>query len=50
MSSRINAFGPYLKKIFCTTVYKVNVDAGFTCPNRDGTVATTGLAGGNNES
>ena len=50
MSSRINAFGPYLKKIFCTTVYKVNVDAGFTCPNRDGTVGTTGCIYCNNNS
>lgn len=50
MSSRINAFGPYLKKRFGTVVYKVNVDAGFTCPNRDGTVGTTGCIYCNNDS
>jgi len=50
MSSRFNAFGPYLKRTFGTTVYKVNVDAGFTCPNRDGTVGTTGCIYCNNDS
>jgi len=43
-------FGPYLKKRFGTVVYKVNVDAGFTCPNRDGTVGTTGCIYCNNDS
>ena len=50
MSSRFNAFGPYLRKRFGTIVYKVNVDAGFTCPNRDGTVGTTGCIYCNNDS
>ncbi|MGO9953361.1 MAG: TIGR01212 family radical SAM protein [Dissulfurispiraceae bacterium] len=50
MSSRINMFGPYLKKRFGASVYKVNVDAGFTCPNRDGTVGTTGCIYCNNDS
>jgi hypothetical protein len=50
MSSRFNAFGPYLRKKFSTRVYKVNVDAGFTCPNRDGTVGTTGCIYCNNDS
>ncbi|HTZ18602.1 MAG TPA: TIGR01212 family radical SAM protein [Dissulfurispiraceae bacterium] len=50
MSTRFNAFGPYLKKKFGTGVYKVNVDAGFTCPNRDGTVGTTGCIYCNNDS
>jgi radical SAM protein (TIGR01212 family) len=31
-------------------VYKVNVDAGFTCPNRDGTLGTTGCIYCNNDS
>jgi len=32
-----NAYGPYLKRKYDgQTVYKVIVDAGFTCPNRDG--------------
>ena len=39
---RYNAYGAYLKERFGCRVYKVIVDAGFTCPNRDGTVATGG--------
>ncbi len=50
MSSRYNAFGPYLKKRFGAIVYKVNVDAGFTCPNRDGTLGVTGCIYCNNDS
>lgn len=50
MGSRFNAFGPYLKKKFGTIVYKVNVDAGFTCPNRDGTLGVTGCIYCNNDS
>lgn len=47
---RYNSFGSYIKKIFGTTVYKVNVDAGFTCPNRDGTIGTSGCIYCNNDS
>ncbi len=50
MTHRYNAFGPYLKKKFGTVVYKVNVDAGFTCPNRDGTLGVTGCIYCNNSS
>jgi radical SAM protein (TIGR01212 family) len=50
MSQRYNAFGPYLKDKFGTVVYKVNVDAGFTCPNRDGTRGVTGCIYCNNDS
>ncbi len=50
MSARYNAFGPYLKKKFGAIVYKVNVDAGFTCPNRDGTLGITGCIYCNNSS
>jgi radical SAM protein (TIGR01212 family) len=50
MSSRYNTFGAYLKKRFGTVVYKVNVDAGFTCPNRDGTLGVTGCIYCNNDS
>lgn len=32
----------YLKKRFETKVYKVSLDAGFDCPNRDGTLAMGG--------
>jgi len=47
---RYNAFGQYMKDLYHTAVYKVNVDAGFTCPNRDGTVATGGCIYCNNDS
>lgn len=39
-----------MKKHFGTTVYKVNVDAGFTCPNRDGTLGVSGCIYCNNDS
>ena len=45
-----NAFGQYMKDLYGSAVYKVNVDAGFTCPNRDGTVATGGCIYCNNDS
>ena len=32
----------YLKDTFGTKVYKIGIDAGFTCPNRDGTLGTRG--------
>lgn len=44
------AFGPYMKDKYGQPVYKVNVDAGFTCPNRDGSVATGGCIYCNNDS
>ena len=50
MSQRYNSFGAYIREKFATTVYKVNVDAGFTCPNRDGTIGTTGCIYCNNDS
>lgn len=47
---RYNAFGQYMKSLYGSTVYKVNVDAGFTCPNRDGSVAVGGCIYCNNDS
>lgn len=47
---RYNAFGPHMRKKFGSTVYKVNVDAGFTCPNRDGTLGVSGCNYCNNKS
>jgi len=47
---RYNSFGAYMRKTFGTTVYKVNVDAGFTCPNRDGTLGFSGCLYCNNDS
>lgn len=32
----------YLKKRFGCKVYKISLDCGFTCPNRDGTLSTGG--------
>ena len=47
---RYHAFGQYLKDLYGQPVYKVNVDAGFTCPNRDGTVSVGGCIYCNNDS
>lgn len=47
---RYNAFGQYMKDLYHEPVYKVNVDAGFTCPNRDGSIATGGCIYCNNDS
>ncbi len=47
---RYNSFGSYMKSLFGLTVYKVNVDAGFTCPNRDGTAGYGGCIYCNNDS
>lgn len=48
--SRYNAYGAWLQRKFGTRVYKVSVDGGFTCPNRDGKVAWGGCTYCNNES
>ncbi len=47
---RYNAFGQYMKDLYGEPVYKVNVDAGFTCPNRDGSISTGGCIYCNNDS
>ncbi len=47
---RYNAYGRFLKERFGRRVYKVSVDAGFSCPNRDGTVAVGGCIYCNNDS
>jgi len=47
---RFNSFGSHMRTIFGSTVYKVNVDAGFTCPNRDGTLGVSGCIYCNNDS
>lgn len=39
---RFNAYPQYFKKTFGERVQKVSIDAGFTCPNRDGTVGYGG--------
>jgi radical SAM protein (TIGR01212 family) len=45
---RINSYGHYLRRRFGCRVSKVNVDAGFTCPNRDGSKGTGGCIYCNN--
>ncbi len=47
---RYNAMGAYFRERFGCTVRKVSVDAGFTCPNRDGTVGIAGCIYCNNDS
>lgn len=39
---RYNQFSAYLKNKFGAKVYKITIDAGFSCPNRDGTISTGG--------
>ncbi|MFH0757075.1 MAG: TIGR01212 family radical SAM protein [Bacteroidota bacterium] len=46
---RINAYSDYFKRVFGARVQKISVDAGFTCPNRDGTCGTGGCTFCNNE-
>lgn len=41
---RYTAYSRYLRQLFGRTVYRVTVDAGFTCPNVDGTLAVGGCA------
>lgn len=50
MAERYNSFGSYAKQRFGEVVYKVNVDGGFTCPNRDGTAGFGGCIYCNNDS
>lgn len=50
MQRMYNSFGAYIRRRFGQPVFKVNIDAGFTCPNRDGTVGTGGCTYCNNES
>ena len=46
---RFNAYSEYFKKQFGERVQKVTIDAGFTCPNRDGKVARGGCTYCNND-
>ena len=39
---RYNQFSAYLKNKFGVKVYKITLDAGFSCPNRDGTISYDG--------
>lgn len=48
-SRRFNAYSNYFKKEFGERIQKVSIDAGFTCPNRDGSLASGGCTYCNNE-
>jgi radical SAM protein (TIGR01212 family) len=50
MDRRYNSYNSYLKEKFGCRVHKVSVDVGFTCPNRDGSVARGGCIYCNNDS
>ena len=41
-NKRYNRFSDHLKNLYGVKVYKVTLDAGFTCPNRDGTISSEG--------
>ena len=42
MLKRYLSFSDYLKSLFGEKVYKISLDAGFTCPNHDGSLAVGG--------
>lgn len=44
MKEKINTINNFLKEKFGEKIYKVSLDAGFTCPNRDGTLAYGGCS------
>lgn len=46
---RFNAYANYFRFIFGQRVQKVSVNAGFTCPNRDGAIARGGCTFCNNQ-
>lgn len=41
-NNRFYSLNSYLKKRFGKKVYKISLDGGFTCPNRDGKISTKG--------
>jgi uncharacterized protein len=47
---RYRAYSRFLRERFGCRVHKVSVDAGFTCPNRDGTLGRGGCTYCNNDS
>jgi len=42
MDKRYNTFSAHLKRIFGCKVQRISIDAGFSCPNRDGTLGSKG--------
>jgi len=47
-SRRFNAYSNHSKKIFGSRIQKVSINAGFTCPNRDGSIGRGGCTYCNN--
>jgi uncharacterized protein len=48
-NKRYNSYPEYFRKEFGERVQKISVDAGFSCPNRDGTLALGGCIYCNND-
>jgi radical SAM protein (TIGR01212 family) len=46
---RFNAYSNYFRNLYGARVQKVSIDAGFTCPNRDGSKGSGGCTYCNNE-
>lgn len=46
---RYNSYADYIRQKFGGRIQKVSVDAGFTCPNRDGALGTGGCTFCNND-
>lgn len=49
MKKRYNSYVGFFKEHYGHRIQKIVIDAGFTCPNRDGTVATGGCTYCNND-
>jgi hypothetical protein len=49
MESKFHSFNDYLRGKFGERVHRVNIDAGFNCPNLDGTRGTEGCSYCNNK-
>jgi hypothetical protein len=47
--NRYNSYSHYFKQLFGSRVQKLSISAGFTCPNRDGTLSTGGCTFCSNE-
>jgi radical SAM protein (TIGR01212 family) len=46
---RFNAYSNYFRKIYGGRIQKISIDAGFSCPNRDGTSGSGGCTYCNND-
>lgn len=46
---RFNAYSNYFRNLYGSRVQKLSIDAGFTCPNRDGTKGSGGCTYCNND-